>query len=48
MREKNPELAKEITTHLYDLSLLAQKGLEPAALSSFIERTTRILDKLVM
>ncbi len=47
MRDKKPELAKEITTHLYDLSLLAQKGLEPAALSTFIERNTRVLEKLL-
>ncbi len=46
MRDKNPELAKEISTHLYDLSLLAQKGLDPAAMASFIERTTRVLEKL--
>ncbi len=44
LKDKNPELAKEITTHLYDLSLLAQKGLDPTALSLFIERTTRVLE----
>lgn len=47
MKDKNPELAKEISTHLYDLSRLSQKGLDPTALSTFIERTTRVLEKLL-
>lgn len=47
MKDKNPELAKEISTHLFDLSVLGQKGLEPSALSTFIERTNRVLEKLL-
>ncbi|MBS3904612.1 MAG: molecular chaperone HtpG [Simkania sp.] len=46
LKDKKPELAKEMSSHLYELSLLAQKELDPAALSGFIERNTRVLEQL--
>jgi molecular chaperone HtpG len=44
--EKNPELAKEIVKQTYELALLAQRELDPAALNDFISRTTHVLEKL--
>lgn len=46
LRDKDPELAKEMVDHLYELSLLSQKELEPSALSHFVERSNRVLEKL--
>lgn len=46
MRHKNPDLAKEMLMHLYDLSLLSQKELEPTQLSSFIARASRVLEQV--
>jgi molecular chaperone HtpG len=47
LKEKNPALAKEIVHHLYELSLLSQRELDPAALSQFVTRSNTILEKLV-
>ncbi len=47
LKDAKPELAKEMSSHLYELSLLAQKELDPSALSAFIERNTRVLEQLV-
>ncbi len=41
------ELAYEVAHHLYDLSLLAQKEIEPAKMTAFINRSTQVLEKLV-
>lgn len=46
LQEKEPELAKELVHHIYELSLLSQKELEPEALSSFILRSNRVLEKM--
>ena len=42
-----PELAQEVAHHLYDLSLLAQKEIDPTAMASFIHRSTQVLEKLL-
>jgi len=42
----NPELAKEMSHQLYEMSLLSQKELEPKALQGFIERTAKVLGGL--
>jgi molecular chaperone HtpG len=41
------ELANEVAHHLYDLSLLAQKEIEPAKMTAFINRSTQVLEKLL-
>lgn len=46
LRTKEPELAKELIHHIYELSLLSQKELTPEALSSFILRSNRVLGKM--
>ncbi len=46
LKDKKPELAKEMSSHLYELSLLAQKEFDPSLLSSFVERNARILEQL--
>ncbi len=47
MQDKNPDLAKEMVRHLYELSLLSQKELEPSAISEFVSRSNRVLEHLV-
>lgn len=47
LKDTNPELAKEMIHHLYDLSLLAQKELEPSAISNFVSRSSRVLEGLI-
>ncbi len=47
LKDKNPELAADMSTHLYELSLLAQKELDPSTLSDFVQRSARVLEKLV-
>ena len=46
LRDKDPELAKEMLLHLYDLSLLSQKELEPAHFTPFITRANQVLEKM--
>ncbi|MGE5196074.1 MAG: molecular chaperone HtpG [Anaerolineae bacterium] len=46
-KDKDPALAQEMAEHLYDLSLLAQKELDPAALSHFVARSSHVLEKLL-
>lgn len=46
LRDKDPELAKDMVAHLYELSLLSQKELDPSNLSHFVERSNRVLEKL--
>lgn len=47
VREKDPSLAKELASHLYELSLLSQKEMKPEALPEFISRSSRILQALL-
>jgi len=47
LKDRNPELAKEMVHHLYDLSLLAQRELDPQALSSFVSRSSKVLENIV-
>ncbi len=47
MHESQPELANEVAHHLYDLSMLAQKEIEPAKMTAFINRSTQVLEKLL-
>ncbi len=47
LKSKEPALAKEMVRHLYDLSLLSQKELAPAALSEYVTRSNQILEKLI-
>lgn len=47
MKDKDPELAKALTTQVYELSLLSQKELDPNALSDFVARSHQVLEKLV-
>ncbi len=44
---KDPALAKEMVSHLYELSLLAQKELDPAHLSAFVSRSTHLMENLL-
>jgi molecular chaperone HtpG len=46
MEEKDPSLAGEMVQHLYELSLLSHRELEPEALGAFITRSTQILEKM--
>jgi molecular chaperone HtpG len=46
MEKKSPELAKEITNHLFDLSLLSQKELHPDKLNDFVARSSSVLEQL--
>lgn len=47
MQENNPELAKEMAHHLYELSLLSHKELPAESLSAFIARSSSLLEKLL-
>lgn len=47
LKEKNPELAKNVLQQVYELSLLAQKELEPSQLAHFIERSNANLEQLI-
>jgi len=47
MQQAQPELAQEVAHHLYELSMLAQKEIEPAKVSAFITRSTQVLEKLL-
>lgn len=46
LQDKQPNLASEMAQSLYDLSLLAQKELDPAELEKVISHQTQILEKL--
>ncbi len=43
----NPDLAKEMVQEVYDLALLSQREIDAATLSSFVKRTSDILEKLL-
>lgn len=47
MKDKDPALAKNISHQIYELSLLAQKELDPSQVALFIERSNEILEKLI-
>lgn len=47
LKDKDPALAQEMVSHLYDLSLLSQKELEATALADFVSRSSRVLEKLM-
>lgn len=47
LNEKDPDLAKDLVLQLYELSLLSQKELDPSELSTFIQRSGRVLEKLL-
>ena len=47
LKDSKPELAKEMSHHIYELSLLSQKEMTPDALSAFAQRTTKILESLL-
>ena len=44
--QKDPELAKELATAVYDLARLSQKEMGVEAVPAFIEQNTRLLEKL--
>lgn len=46
IEEKDPALAEDLITQIYELTLLSQRELEPSQLSEFIERSSRVLEKL--
>ncbi len=46
LKEKQPDLAKTLVTQLYQLSLLTQKELKPADLSTFIKQSNEVLETL--
>lgn len=43
---KDPQLAEDVVRHLYELSLLSQKELDPASMSVFVTRSAQVLEKL--
>ncbi len=45
---KNAELAKEMLLHLYQLAQLSQKELPPEELPQFIQRSSKVLEKLLV
>jgi molecular chaperone HtpG len=46
INEQDPELAADLITQIYELTLLSQKELEASALADFIVRSNRVLEKL--
>jgi molecular chaperone HtpG len=40
------EMAKMLCQHIYDLALIAQKGLDGEGMKSFIERSNQVLTRL--
>jgi molecular chaperone HtpG len=46
LQEKQPEMATELTQHLFELSLLSQKELEQTKAEEVLSRQTSILEKL--
>jgi molecular chaperone HtpG len=45
IQEKDPELAEDLISQIYELTLLSQKELEPNQLTEFINRSNRVLEK---
>ncbi len=46
MKEKDPELAKNLIAQVYELSLLSQKELTPDAIADFVARSHQVLERL--
>ncbi len=46
--QAEPETAKELSAHIYELALLGQRELKADKLSAFIERANKVLEKLVI
>jgi molecular chaperone HtpG len=46
LKDSCPDLAKQLAQQVYDLSLLAQKELEPSALPQFISRSQDVLKQM--
>lgn len=46
VKEKNPDAAKDMLLHIYELALLEQKELSPTKLPAFIERSQKVLKYL--
>lgn len=42
----NPELTKDLVKETYELALLSQREMDPAALNEFISRTSQVMEKL--
>lgn len=47
VKTENKELAKELTQHLYELSLLGQRELKGAQIKGLIERSNKLLTELI-
>ena len=47
LNDKDPELAKDLVLQLYELSLLSQREFEPSQVSGFVERSERLLQKIL-
>lgn len=47
LQNKEPELAKQMVRHIYDLSLLSQKELQPTVLADFVSRSNSVLEQLL-
>jgi molecular chaperone HtpG len=47
LNQKDPELAQDLVLQVYELSLLSQKELEPSQLAEFVNRSNRVLEKLL-
>lgn len=46
MDTKNPELAKEMVSYLYQLAQLSQREMDTTTLNEFVKKTTHIMEKL--
>lgn len=46
LKDKDPELAKLIVQEIYDLACLSQKEMKESNFNEFLDRTTKILEKL--
>jgi molecular chaperone HtpG len=46
LKDKDQTLAEAMIHHLYELSLLSQRELEPSALPAFVARSSHILEKM--
>jgi len=44
--EINPDLSKELVQQTYELALLSQREMDPAALNEFVSRTNHVLEQL--
>ncbi len=47
LQDTHSELAQDVAQHLYDLSLLSQKEIDPSAMAQFMKRSTDVLGKLL-